>query len=179
MSQKKLTRTFFNRATLKVARELLGKFLVRRIGGKVIRAIITETEAYRGPKDLACHASKGRTKRTEVMFGPAGHAYVYLIYGMYYCLNIVTEAEDYPAAVLIRAVDAAGVNGPGKLCRFFKIDKTFNGEDLIKSKRLWVEEGITIKPGQIKRSKRIGVDYAGKYKDKLWRFFLKGHAIAA
>ena len=178
MSQKKLTRTFFNRPTLKVAKELLGKFLVRKIGGKIIKAMITETEAYCGPKDLACHASKGRTKRTEVMFGPAGHAYVYLIYGMYYCLNIVTEDEGYPAAVLIRAVDAAGVNGPGKLCRFFKIDKTFNGEDLIKSKRLWIEEGIKIKPEQIKRSKRIGVDYAGEYKDKPWRFFLKGQARA-
>jgi DNA-3-methyladenine glycosylase len=178
MSQRKLTRTFFNRPTLKVAKELLGKFLVRKVGGKVIRAMITETEAYCGPKDLACHASKGRTKRTEVMFGPAGHAYVYLIYGMYYCLNIVTEDEGYPAAVLIRAVDATGVNGPGKLCRFFKIDKAFNGEDLIKSKRLWVEEGIKIKRGQIKRSKRIGVDYAGEYKDKLWRFFLKGRAKA-
>jgi len=173
-----LTRTFFNRPTLKVAKELLGKFLVRKIGGKIIKAMITETEAYCGPKDLACHASKGRTKRTEVMFGPAGHAYVYLIYGMYYCLNIVTEDEGYPAAVLIRAVDAAGVNGPGKLCRFFKIDKTFNGEDLIKSKRLWIEEGIKIKPEQIKRSKRIGVDYAGEYKDKPWRFFLKGQARA-
>jgi len=178
MNQKKLTRTFFNRPTLKVAKELLGKFLVRKIGGKVIKAMITETEAYCGPKDLACHASKGRTKRTEVMFGPAGHAYVYLIYGMYYCLNIVTEDKGYPAAVLIRAVDAAGVNGPGKLCRFFKIDKTFNGEDLIKSKRLWVEEGIKIKPRQIKRGKRIGVDYAGEYKDKPWRFFLKGQAKA-
>lgn len=173
-----MTRTFFNRPTLKVAKELLGKFLVRKIGGKIIKAMITETEAYCGPKDLACHASKGRTKRTEVMFGPAGHAYVYLIYGMYYCLNIVTEDEGYPAAVLIRAVDAAGVNGPGKLCRFFKIDKTFNGEDLIKSKRLWIEEGIKIKPEQIKRSKRIGVDYAGEYKDKPWRFFLKGQARA-
>ncbi len=122
---KKLSREFYNRPTLKVAKELLGKILVRKIpsagsgqAAKIIRAMITETEAYCGPKDLASHASKGRTKRTEIMFGPPGFVYVYLIYGMYHCLNIVTEAENYPAAVLIRAVDADGVNGPGKLCRF-------------------------------------------------------------
>jgi len=155
-----------------VAKELLGRFLVRKMGRKKIRAMITETEAYCGPRDLASHASRGRTKRTEVMFGPPGHAYVYLIYGMYYCLNIVTEAENYPAAVLIRAVDACGVNGPGKLCRFLKIDKSLNGEDLTRSRRLWVEEGAKIKPNQIGRSKRIGVNYAESYKNKLWRFHI-------
>ncbi len=181
MKSRRLSRNFFVRPTLIVARELLGKILIRKIGPtsprlrrasrKIIRAMITETEAYCGPRDLASHASKGRTKRTEIMFGPPGHAYVYLIYGMYYCLNIVTEAENYPAAVLIRAVDAVGVNGPGKLCRFLKIDKTLNGEDTIKSRRLWIEDGKELKPRQIGRAKRIGVDYAGPYKDKLWRFF--------
>ncbi|MBX4190313.1 DNA-3-methyladenine glycosylase, partial [Candidatus Parcubacteria bacterium] len=117
---KKLDRQFFEQKTLKVARELLGKYLVRRIGNKVIAAKITETEAYCGPNDKACHASKGRTSRTEVMFGKAGHAYVYLIYGMYHCLNIVTEKENYPAAVLIRGIGS--INGPGKLCRELKID---------------------------------------------------------
>ncbi len=180
MAGKKISREFFERPTLKVAKELLGKFLIRRTGGRKIVATITETEAYCGPKDLASHASRGpawpagrRTKRTEVMFGPAGYAYIYLIYGMYYCLNIVTEAEGYPAAVLIRAVGAAGANGPGKLCRFLKIDETLNGEDLIKSNKLWIEGGIELKPRQIGRSKRIGVDYAGLYKNKLWRFFVK------
>ncbi len=173
MKNKRLTRNFFKQPTLQVARELLGKILVRKIGRKIIRTMITETEAYCGPKDLASHASKGRTKRTEVMFGPAGHAYVYLVYGMYHCLNVVTEAEDYPAAVLIRAVDADGVNGPGKLCRFLKIDKTLNGEDTIKSNKLWIEDGKKLKPAQIGRAKRIGIDYAGSYKHRLWRFFIK------
>ncbi len=135
--------------------------------------MITETEAYCGPKDLASHASKGRTKRTEIMFGPPGFAYVYLIYGMYYCLNIVTEKENYPAAVLIRAVDANGLNGPGKLCRFFKIDRALNGEDIVKSRRLWIENGRKLKPVQIGRSRRIGVNYAGSYKNKFWRFYVK------
>ncbi len=174
MSNKRISRNFFDRSTILVAKGLLGKFIVRKIGRKIIAAMITETEAYCGPHDLASHASRGRTPRTEVMFGPPGRAYVYLIYGMYHCFNIVTERDGYPAAVLMRAVDADGVNGPGKLCRFFQIDKTFNGKDIIKSKKLWLEDrGIKIKPGQIKHSPRIGVDYAGKYKTKSWRFYLK------
>jgi DNA-3-methyladenine glycosylase len=173
MTRKRLTRDFFNRPTLRVAKELLGKFLVRKINGKIIAAVITETEAYCGPNDLASHASRGRTKRTEVMFGPPGHAYVYLIYGMYHCLNVVTEREEYPAAVLIRAIDAQGVNGPGKLCRHFQIDKTLNREDLTTSKKLWIENrGMKLEPSQIKRAPRIGVDYAGPYKNKPWRFVL-------
>ncbi len=177
MLQKKLTREFFDKPTLRVAKELLGKFLVRKIGKKVLAAMITETEAYCGPKDLASHASRGRTKRTEIMFGPPGHAYIYLIYGMYHCFNIVTERNGYPSAVLIRAIDAVGVNGPGKVCRYFQIDRTLNNDDLTKSNKLWVEDrlpaqagGIKIKPSQIKRSPRIGIDYAGKYKNKPWRF---------
>jgi DNA-3-methyladenine glycosylase len=195
MKSRRLSRDFFTRPTLTVAKELLGKFLVRKIGRKVVRAIITETEAYCGLKDLASHASKGRTKRTEIMFGPPGFAYVYLIYGMYYCLNIVTEKENYPAAVLIRGVSLQwpvdsenskfrklktvscklenDLNGPGKLCRFLKTDKTLNGEDIIESGRLWIEEGKKLKPAQIGKLKRIGIDYAGSYKDKLWRFFVK------
>ena len=161
-----------------MAKELLGKFLVRKIpstrsgqAAKTIAAMITETEAYCGPSDLASHASRGRTKRTEIMFGPPGYSYVYLIYGIYHCFNIVTERKDYPAAVLIRAVDASGVNGPGKLCRYFQIDKSFNNENLATSNKLWLEDhGVKIKPSQIKRSPRIGVDYAGQYKNKLWRF---------
>lgn len=195
MNPKRLSRKFFERPTLKVAKNLLGKFLVRKIGRKVIRAIVTETEAYCGPNDLASHASKGRTKRTEIMFGPAGHAYIYLIYGMYHCLNIVTETEGYPAAVLIRGVSlqwpvdsedskfrklktencklATNLNGPGKLCRFLKIDKALNGEDIIESGELWIEDGIQLKPAQIGKSKRIGIDYADSYKDKPWRFFIE------
>ena len=195
MENKRLTKNFFNRPTLRVAKELLGKFLIRRTGRKKIRAMITETEAYCGPEDLASHASKGRTKRTEIMFGPSGFAYVYLIYGMYHCLNVVTEADGYPAAILIRGVSLqwpvdrenskfrklktvnckleTNLNGPGKLCRFLKIERTLNGEDIVKSKRLWIEDGIRLKPAQVGRSKRIGVDYAESYKNKLWRFFIK------
>ncbi|MDP2860437.1 MAG: DNA-3-methyladenine glycosylase, partial [bacterium] len=102
MKSRRLSRKFFVRPTLMVAKDLLGKILVRKTGRKITRVMIIETEAYCGPKDLASHASRGRTKRTEIMFGPAGHAYIYLIYGMYHCLNVVTEAEGYPAAVLIR-----------------------------------------------------------------------------
>ena len=197
MKSKKLNRKFFERSTLEVARDLLGKFLVRKVGRKIISAMITEVEAYIGSDDLACHASRGRTKRTEIMFGSAGHAYIYMIYGMYFCLNFVTEKKDFPAAVLIRGVVRApqGVfpsehsgkhlasaatrlhnpilNGPGKLCRFFQIDKSLNGEDITDSPHLWVEDrGVKIKPSQIKSSKRIGVDYAGSYKHKPWRFYI-------
>lgn len=195
MKSRRLSRNFFARPTLIVARELLGKFLVRKIGRgkKEIAVMIAETEAYCGPNDLASHASRGRTKRTEVMFGPAGHAYVYLIYGMYYCFNIVTERDGYPAAVLIRNAiinttntgskngtiilprsygnDSKDLGGPGKLCRYLDINKQLNQEDLISSKSLWLEDrGVKIKPSQIRQAKRIGVDYAGKYKDKPWRF---------
>ena len=156
-----------------MAKDLLGKYLIRHIGGKVIAAKITETEAYCGTRDKACHASKGLTERTKIMFGSPGHAYVYLIYGMYHCLNVVTEKEGYPAAVLIRGCELA--NGPGKICRELKIDKKFNGIDLCHNKGLWFESvsrrrGDEIK--NIKKGKRIGVDYAGKWKDRLWRFYL-------
>lgn len=194
----RFARQFFNRPTITVARELLGKYLCRRINGKILRAKITETEAYCGQKDLACHASKGLTERTKVMFGPPGRAYVYLIYGMYYCLNIVTEKEGYPAAVLIRGAEVSSVryqvlgktknkshplihntkylillDGPGKLCRALEINKILNGVDVCKSRELWIESVSRRrgeKPLRIKRGKRIGVDYAGKWKDKLWRF---------
>ena len=167
---KKITPDFFAKNTLGVARNLLGKFLCRRLAsGEIISAMITETEAYKGFKDKASHAHKGRTKRTEVMFGEAGTIYIYLIYGMYYCLNIVTEKKDYPAAVLIRGVE--GINGPGRLCRHFKIDKKLNTQKL--GRELWMEDrGNKISRSKIKISKRIGVDYAGDCKDRLWRFVL-------
>lgn len=169
MNRRRLNRKFFERSALVVARELLGKYLVRRLNRKIVVFKITETEAYHGPKDKASHASRGRTPRTSVMFGPPGHAYVYLIYGMYHCLNIVTGPEDFPSAVLIRGIE--GFNGPGKLCREFKIDKSLNTKDITKSHELWLEDrGEAV--GKIKRTPRIGVDYAGEYKDKKWRFVL-------
>ena len=176
MSGKKITTKFFNRPTLGVAKELLGKYLIRKIGSRIISGKIIETEAYCGPYDLASHASKGRTKRTEVMFGQPGLIYVYMIYGMYYCLNIITEKENFPAAVLIRAVDLKNCNGPGKICREFKIDKKFNGLNISDNGKLWIENrGERINNKNISATPRIGIDYAGEYRDKPWRFILAHH----
>lgn len=134
--------------------------------------MITEVEAYVGPKDKASHASRGKTERTRVMFGRPGYWYVYLIYGLYYCLNIVTEKEGYPAAILIRSVEK--VKGPGRLCRKFKIDTTFNQKPASRKTGLWIEDrGVIVRPGSISGGKRIGVEYAGKWKEKPWRFYFK------
>lgn len=168
----RLQKNFFTRDVLKVAPDLLGKYLVRKFDDDCVeKFLITEVEAYRGEKDLACHASKGRTPRTEIMYHDGSHIYVYLIYGMYWMLNIVTAEKDNPQAVLIRAIE--GFNGPGKLSRKLQIDKSFYGEDLIINERLWVESGIESSKIKIKITPRIGVDYAGEvYKNKLWRFLL-------
>lgn len=176
---KRLTRQFFGRDTREVAKDLLGCFLVRKIGNKIIHARIVETEAYIGEDDLACHASKGRTKRTEVMYGEAGRAYVYLVYGMYDMLNIVTEAKDFPAAVLIRAVEIEGIpktktNGPGKLTRALGIDRSFNAWDLALGEKLWLESGQPFNNEAIKVMKRVGIDYAKHCREYLWRFVLEG-----
>jgi DNA-3-methyladenine glycosylase len=201
----KLKRKFYNRPTLTVAKELLGKYLVHKIGKKKLIGKIVETEAYVGPRDLASHASRGRTKRTELMFGPPGHAYIYLIYGMYFCFNIVTERKDYPAAVLIRAIEPIplippllkgarvislplkkgeleGVkptNGPGKLCRYLQIDKRLNGIDLT-GNVLWIEDrGVKIPKNQIDSARRIGVEYAGRWKNKKWRFYIESNPFVS
>jgi DNA-3-methyladenine glycosylase len=187
-SPRKLPRSFYSRSTLQVAQDLIGKVLVRDFDGHLLSGKIVETEAYVGPHDLACHASKGHTPRTSIMFGPAGYAYVYMIYGFYFCLNVVTERKGYPAAVLIRGVeplesldfmrelrnnperDTNIASGPGKLCRAMSIDKRLNGEDLL-GRTLWIEDR-KLDSGPILSSPRVGVDYAGEYKDKPWRFFL-------
>ena len=170
--KKILSTEFFDRRTLEVARELLGKFLVCKKGDNTIAAMITEVEAYVGLEDKASHASRGRTPRTAVMFGEPGFWYVYLIYGMYHCLNIVTEKEKYPAAILIRGVK--GVSGPGRVSKYFGIDKSFNTLPAGKESGLWIEDrGVKLKPRQIRRGKRIGVEYAGAWKDKLWRFYVE------
>src|SRR5512146_496937 len=170
-----LTRAYFNRPTLIVARSLLGKYLVRENGRGKVAGKIIEVEAYVGPEDKACHASKGRTPRTDVLFGPAGIAYVYLIYGMYHCLNVVTEREDHPAAILIRAIELEDglVDGPGRLCRALEIDRSLNRFDLTIGERLWFEDrGKKLERGSVGTFPRIGVDYAGTWAKKPWRFRL-------
>jgi DNA-3-methyladenine glycosylase len=188
-----LGRKFYQKNTLEIAQSLLGCVLVRKIGRKIIKAMITETEAYMGEDDLASHASKGRTPRTELMYGEAGHAYVY----MYHCLNVVTEQKNFPAAVLIRAVhpvksslkrgltssefnrvkienvDHKKTNGPGKLCKFLEIDRKLNGWDVTAGEKLWIEKpDKKISKKLIKANKRIGIDYAKHCKEYLWRFTL-------
>jgi DNA-3-methyladenine glycosylase len=173
--RKILSRSYFNRSTLLVARSLLGKYLVRENGKGTIAGRIIEVEAYVGPQDRACHASKGRTPRTDVMFGTAGVAYVYLIYGMYHCLNVVTEREDFPAAILIRAAEIDGelIDGPGRLCRALEIDRCLNRLDMTSGKQLWFEDrGLQAREAKVASLPRIGVDYAGPWAKKLWRFRL-------
>ena len=173
---KVLTRSYFNRPTLTVARSLIGKYLVRSIDGRELFGKIIEVEAYVGPQDKACHASKGRTQRTDVLFGPPGISYVYLIYGMYHCLNVVTERDGFPAAVLIRAIEIDGqlIDGPGRLCRALGIDRTLNRIDLTNGKGLWFEDrGERILSRNVGAHPRIGVDYAGAWAKKPWRFRLQ------
>ena len=173
---KRLKPEFFKRDVLKVAPDLLGKTLVRRFSdGRIERYTITETEAYRGTDDLACHASKGRTPRTEVMFREGGLIYVYLIYGMYWMLNFVTNEDNHPSAVLIRGIGE--VIGPGKVGRLLELDKSFYGEDIYLSDRLWVEDesdGLVIHTTH----PRVGIDYAGDpWVSKPWRFKMKNPGL--
>jgi DNA-3-methyladenine glycosylase len=171
MKPAKLDYNFYSQDVLKVAPGLIGKYLVRKFeDGQITRHIITEVEAYRGEEDLGCHASKGRTTRTEVMYQPGGVIYVYLIYGMYWMLNFVTGQRNNPQAVLIRGLDE--IWGPGKITRELKIDGSFYGTSLIDSGNIWVEDdGSTV---QHVAKTRIGIDYAGEiWKNKLWRFILK------
>ena len=171
---KKLRHSFFRRDAAKLARDLIGTILVHRVRGKEYHARIVETEAYAGPLDLASHSSKGRTKRTEVMFGPAGHAYIYFIYGMYEMFNIVAGKTGSAQAVLIRAAEAldnwkGDLSGPGKLTRALKISRSQNGLDLT-GDRLFFLSDPDYRP-RIKRTTRIGVDYAKEWKDALLRFY--------
>jgi len=185
-----ISREFYGRNTIDVARDLLGKTLVRELPaeGRVALRIV-ETEAYIGENDKASHASKGMTARNSVMFGEPGHAYVYLIYGMYNCLNLVTEKNGFPAAVLIRAGEPVeGIeimaslrkkankpqdiaSGPGKLCSAMDITRALNGADVCKKGALYVEDGPAVK--DIVACPRIGVDYAGEDALKPWRFYEK------
>jgi DNA-3-methyladenine glycosylase len=189
--EEKLSRKFYNRATLQVAKELLGKYLVFKKNGKILSGKIVETEAYIGQGDKASHASRGKTKRNEVMFGPAGHAYIYFTYGMHHCLNFVTEKENFPAAVLIRALETQNgieimkknrktdvienlTNGPGKLCMALGLDRKMNGIDLC-SDILYVEDRNE-KKEKIISTPRIGINVE---KDKKWRFYIKGNSFVS
>lgn len=166
----RLEESFFKRDALEVAPALIGKVLVRKFDtGEIKKYRIVETEAYCGEEDLGCHASKGRTPRTEVMYKSGGKIYVYLIYGMYWLLNIVTGAENNPEAVLIRGV--TDLIGPGKIGKELNLDKTFYGEDISTSSRIWIEDdGSKLK---INTGFRVGIEYAGKeWAEKPWRYFV-------
>jgi DNA-3-methyladenine glycosylase len=191
---KRLPSAFFARPTLRVARDLLGVQLNRRLNGQILSGAIVECEAYIGEADTACHASHGRTPRTEVMYGPAGHAYIYFTYGMHWLLNIVTEEADFPAAVLIRAIEPlAGIeqmeaqrrrngknltNGPARLCQALAIDGRLLGTDVTaQGSDLWLSEGLSAADSDIACGPRVGITYASP-QDKAapWRFWVKGNA---
>ena len=190
---KRIPRSFYNRSTLTVARDLLGKYLVRKVGKKKLAGKIVETEAYIGPKDRAAHTYGGKvTERNKTVYLKGGYAYIYLCYGINWMLNLVTREEGIPECVLIRAVEPVLedykdqsqykylANGPGKLCRWLKIDKFLNEEDLVKSDKFWLEDrGEEVKKTQIVAAKRIGIDYAGSWADKPWRFFIKDNLFVS
>ena len=196
----RLSREFYAQDTLEAARALLGKILVRRLDGEILAGRVVETEAYVGRCDKACHAyGYRRTARTETLFAPPGTAYIYLIYGMYHCLNFVTEAEGEPAAVLIRGAAPAAngdiiaknrfgrklcelsayqrrnfLNGPGKLCRGLDLTQAQNGLDLTDSGQgLYLCAGTPAAPASVRTGKRIGIDYAGEAVDFPWRFWVE------
>lgn len=170
---------FFNRDTVEVARDLLGKVLVRKVGDKTISLVVNEAEAYDGFEDKASHAHKGKTPRNSLMFGHAGYYYIYLIYGFHWMLNITTGPKGYPAAVLICGgftEDGKNIDGPGKLTKYLKIDKSLNGLNIKKENSLWFEDrGGKVNPKKIIASPRIGVAYAGPvWSKKKLRFVWNG-----
>jgi len=170
MNSTLLAEGFFDHDVLQVARELLGMSLcVKSTNGQITRSTICETEAYDGQNDLACHASKGKTKRTSVMFEKGGVWYIYLCYGMHWMLNLVTGPEDYPAAVLLRGV--VGLSGPGRLTKGLRINKSFNGLPVSEASSLWIEKSL-FTPKNIYQGPRIGVNYAGPvWSTKPYRFW--------
>jgi len=192
--KKKLTREFYNRPTLDVAPEMLGKVLVHRVGDLELTGRITEVEAYLGPDDLASHAARKTSKRARIMFGPPGMVYVYLIYGMHHCLNFVTETDGTAGAVLVRAVEpldgtqqmrlnrGTGIadrnlaDGPGKLCQAMAINLTHNRTHAC-GDTIWIEDrGHAVH--SVHRTPRIGVDYAGEWAQKPWRFTIGNTGVS-
>jgi DNA-3-methyladenine glycosylase len=183
-----LSKDFYDRPTLRVARELIGARLVRILDGQKLVGLITETEAYISQKDLACHAKAGLTPRTAVMFGEPGHAYVYFTYGNHWMLNVVTEREGFPAAVLIRAIQpiegaeimsqrrqGRDTFGPGKLCQAMGITKSENGVDLTeKAGGLWIETGVKVPNSLVTKGPRVGLNNTAEpWLSKPWRFLVK------
>ena len=193
----RLARAFYARDTIKVARDLLGQRLVRMRDGERLSGTIVEVEAYIGEGDAACHASRGRTKRNATMYGPPGIAYVYLIYGMYLCLNFVTEREGFAAAVLIRALEPIEgtetmgtlrqrtkevelTSGPGRLCQALGIDRTFDGADMCASNaQLFVERAAPLAQAAVAAGPRVGVRGDAKAVSAPWRLFMKDNAFVS
>jgi DNA-3-methyladenine glycosylase len=180
---KPLPRAFYDRDTVAVARDLLGKHLVHVSRGVERIGRIVEVEAYVGPHDLASHSSRGFTARTRVMFGPPGHAYVYLVYGMHCCMNVVTERDGHAAAVLLRAVEPlknieGSTRGPGRLCKAMHIDRRRNGHDLV-SGDLFIAGSRDAEIPRIVKRPRVGVDYAGRWARKHLRFYIRGNPFVS
>ena len=193
-----IDKEFYNRSAIYVANDLLGKVLVREVDGRILKGKIVETESYIGAIDKACHAYNGRrTKRTEILYSDCGVAYVYFIYGLYHCFNVVTNEKDVAEAVLIRAIEPLNefdyisqvrykkqfkelsktqiknlTNGPSKLCLAYLIDKDLNGDKLYEQGKIYLEESEE-NDFEIVKTKRIGIDYAEEAKDFLWRFYIK------
>ncbi|HET7400211.1 MAG TPA: DNA-3-methyladenine glycosylase [Usitatibacter sp.] len=180
---RKLPRSFYDRDTIEVAHELLGKHLVHRVAGVERVGRIVEVEAYLGPHDLAAHSARGLTNRTRVMFGPPGHAYVYLIYGMHWCMNVVTQPEGVASAVLLRALEPVmnvelRTQGPGLLCKAMGIDGRLQGHDLL-GDSLFIAAPAHEPAIRIVKRPRIGVDYAGHWARRLLRFYIRGNAFVS
>lgn len=194
--QSVLPREFYKRDTLIVARELLGQRLVRLLAGKRLSGRIVEVEAYIGETDQASHAACGRTARNAVMYGPPGHAYVYFIYGMHHCLNVVTEGEGFPAAVLIRALEPVEglaimrrlrrgrpdhelTNGPARLCQALAIDRAFNGLDLCVGGPLFIESDLPVDDAKVETGPRVGVRGDEAALTAPWRFFVRDNPFVS
>ena len=183
-SRSALPLSFYRRPTLQVARDLLGRSLCRRLpDGTVLRSRLVEVEAYDGPADRASHAFRGLTPRNAPMFEAGGIAYVYLVYGMHHCLNVVTEAAGYPAAILLRAAEPPAADrsatGPGRLTRAFAVDRSLDRASL-RGPDLWLEAGEPVTDREVRRTRRIGVDYAGAWAARRLRFVVARHpAVSA
>ena len=194
---KRLPRSFYTQPTLKVAKQMLGQYLIHQTKkGKLVGKIV-ETEAYIGTEDKASHAYKGKkTERNKAEWLIGGHIYIYLVYGMYWQLNISTGKEGRPECVLIRALEplypksytpaspVGGLNpnianGPGKLCRWMGFNKSHYGIDVVTSKNVWLISGEGLKSNQIIASKRINIDYAQEWADKPWRFYIKDNSFVS